>query len=231
MFVKDGQINRNLFEMSSRSIKVENIPSFHTKKYIYPKGNACLNQMNLLFSTQSTLTYTEKTKSNYKNFYSILQNEKMNLGDFDEYQKSEIIWLSQRGCVKINEENALSLHFGKVRILKDLFYNQVSCFLYLDRFSTILNYMELSEEIQYMSSLFSKPEQDYINYILNKAEFSNGKDLRNKYVHGTHSLQTSDHEADYIELLKIIVLIVIKINEEFCFLKSQKEPLEEIQIC
>ena len=77
-----------------------------------------------------------------------------------------------------------------------------------------------SDEIQYGASLFSIPEQSYINYILNKAEFSNGHDLRNKYIHGTHSLRKEDHQKDYIELLKIMILIVIKINEEFCLVNE-----------
>ena len=49
-------------------------------------------------------------------------------------------------------------------------------------------------------SLFTRPEQKYLNYILNKNEFSDGFDLRNKYSHGTTSLEESEHLADYLEL-------------------------------
>ena len=56
----------------------------------------------------------------------------------------------------------------------------------------------------------------YLNYMLNKSEYSNGLDLRNKYSHDTCSLKEEVQIQDYLELLKIMVLIIIKINEEFC---------------
>lgn len=72
------------------------------------------------------------------------------------------------------------------------------------------------------SSLFTRDEQAYLDYILNVQRFTNGPELRNKYVHGTFSLDPKVHERDYLELLKIMVLIVIKINEEFCLLHPMK---------
>ena len=66
------------------------------------------------------------------------------------------------------------------------------------------------------SSLLSKPEWEYFNYVLNKAEFSNGLDLRNKYIHDTNSLDERKQQDDYIFLLKMFIILVIKINEEFC---------------
>ncbi len=41
-------------------------------------------------------------------------------------------------------------------------------------------------------------------------------DLRNKYIYDTCSLNENIQLKDYMELLKIMVLIMIKINEEFC---------------
>ena len=71
-------------------------------------------------------------------------------------------------------------------------------------------------DIRYENALFSKPEQDYLNYVLNKSEFSNGLDLRNRYSHDTCSLDEKTQRQDYLEPLKIMVFIIIKINEEFC---------------
>lgn len=68
----------------------------------------------------------------------------------------------------------------------------------------------------YEDTLFSRPEQDYLNYILNKSEFSNGLDLRNKYSHDTCSLDERTQRKDYLILKKIMAFIIIKINEEFC---------------
>ena len=52
--------------------------------------------------------------------------------------------------------------------------------------------------------------------MLNKSEYSNGLDLRNKYIHSTYPLDTQQQEQDYISLLKILTVVILKINEEFC---------------
>ena len=66
------------------------------------------------------------------------------------------------------------------------------------------------------STLFSIPEQQYLDYILNKATYSDGLELRNKYSHGTTSTNEIEYYKNYVEFLKIMVLIIIKINEELC---------------
>ena len=71
--------------------------------------------------------------------------------------------------------------------------------------------------LRFESSLFSKPEQDYLNYCLNKSEFANSLDLRNMYGHGTQPFGDENvHHSNYIRFLKLFVLIIIKINDELC---------------
>ena len=101
--------------------------------------------------------------------------------------------------------------------MKDLFDKDVICPISYN--PILLQQVEelvAAGEMKYESTLFSKPEQDYLNYVLNKSEFRNGMDLRNKYSHDTCSLDEETQKQDYLELLKIMVLIVIKINAEFC---------------
>ena len=65
--------------------------------------------------------------------------------------------------------------------------------------------------------MFSKPEQDYLNYCLNKSEFINSLDLRNMYGHGTQPFGNENiHHSNYIRFLKLFILIIIKINDELC---------------
>jgi hypothetical protein len=71
--------------------------------------------------------------------------------------------------------------------------------------------------LKFESSLFSKPEQDYLNYCLNKLEFINSLDLRNMYGHGTQPLGDENvHYSNYIRFLKLFILMIIKINDELC---------------
>ena len=62
-------------------------------------------------------------------------------------------------------------------------------------------------------TLFSRPEQDYYNYMLNQSSFSNALDLRNRYLHGTNSRDEKAIEHDYAEFLKLTAIMIIKINE------------------
>lgn len=73
-----------------------------------------------------------------------------------------------------------------------------------------------NREVQVSSKLLSKPEVQYIDYILNKREFSNGLDLRNKYIHDSISKDETRQNYDYAILVKIMIILIIKINEEFC---------------
>ena len=102
-------------------------------------------------------------------------------------------------------------------ILKILYDREVVVSGYVQPFQGVLDQMENEGWIRYESSLFSKPEQHYLNYILNQTEYSNGPQLRNKYVHGTYPDDAEAQRKDYIELLMIMTLVIIKINEEFCY--------------
>ena len=56
--------------------------------------------------------------------------------------------------------------------------------------------------------------------MLNKSQFSDGLDLRNKYIHSSYPLDENVQMNDYIQLLKLMVLVVSKINDEFCARES-----------
>lgn len=212
MYVQDGEIDRELFEMSSEHIIFSQLPSFIKNKYAYVNNQQIQNEQFLLFSDQSSLRYTEKERGKYKSFYELLLNKKMKLSDFADFQKKDIKWLIERGAIIIQENNFLTLNKSRTFLLKDLYDHDVICVQYYDQLE---DWIDLNE-LRITGSLFSEPEQDYLNYMLNKSAFSNGLDLRNKYSHSTYPSDEKIQLIDYIKLLKIMVLIVGKINEEFC---------------
>ena len=65
-------------------------------------------------------------------------------------------------------------------------------------------------------TFLSEPEQHYFNYIFNNSEYDNTLDLRNRYAHGTRLPNAKENEKDYFIILRLLVLIIIKMNEEFC---------------
>ena len=67
------------------------------------------------------------------------------------------------------------------------------------------------------STLLTTAEASYFNYCLNQTEFSNGPDLRNRYLHGRHvnAADEDEHYSTYITALKLLIALAIKINDDF----------------
>lgn len=85
--------------------------------------------------------------------------------------------------------------------------------------------MEIENMIYFESKLFSKPEQSYFNYFLNKSEFTNGLDLRNSYLHGTQANpdELTKHEFAYFTYMKLFVLLLLKIENDLLISKTITE--------
>lgn len=232
LLAEDGNINQELLEISSTPVLFEKSNSLINGKYIYAnyKSNEFNNLCYYFFSDQCVLRYTPKIKSKYKNFYKLLINENVTINDYpmpcqmilNNIINQGYIFIDSNGYIKIKDKKLLV-------IVKDLNDNEVICYWkypleYRNKIDELVKRNMLKKE----SCLFSKPEQDYFNYYLNQRSFSNSLDLRNKYLHG-NKLKYNDedtHYKNYMVFVKIIILIIIKINDELCMqeeLKNNKE--------
>lgn len=210
-----------MYEISSSHIIVGTIPSLIAPKYAYAKSNDIKKRMYLLFSNQSTLSFTEKTHGKYRCLYDLLKNENLTISDFYPWQKQGIDWLVEKGDILVDDSGSLSLNPASSYILNQLYHHEVVCVQHEPKIIELLNSMEKAGDLEYSNTLFSKPEADYLNYVLNRSEFSNGLDLRNKYIHDTNSLKEEVFYNGYYLLLRILVLIALKIQDEF-FLREEQ---------
>ncbi len=224
LFCGEGVVDRELLEMSSGHIFFRDLCSMRKKKYAYSNTKELYCEQFLLYSDQSLLCYS-KEDSSFMTLPSLLLQKDLTFDDFAPYQQCDLRWLIDRSTVLVDDAGYLRINKFRAFVLMDLFLKEFICPVY---YSKDLQHQidELVEagEMRYEDTLFSKPEQDYLNYILNQSEFSNGLDLRNKYSHDTGSLDEKIQHRDYLELLKIFVLIIIKINEEFC--QKARQPLQ-----
>lgn len=216
IYCEDGEIDDELLHISTEHIFIKDIPSMLSNKYIYPCGNDYQTISNLLFSDQSIIHYLPKLSNNYNSFYCLLEKENVYYDMFEDYQIPSIDWLIDHNIIKIDNKKRIMPYWEKIKILNELYQHDVVCFSYMKKYQSII--MELNEMglVQFSSSLFSRPEQDYYNYLFNKSEFDNGLDIRNSYTHGTQRVDENQNKQDYFIFLRIMILIVIKINEEFC---------------
>ena len=73
--------------------------------------------------------------------------------------------------------------------------------------------------------LFTNDEANLVSWYFNNDGFENALGLRNAYLHGSMN-QFSDeatHTYNYMRLLRVMMLLIIKINDELCDLIPAKE--------
>lgn len=216
IYCEDGEIDDELLHISTEHIFIKDIPSMLSNKYIYPCGNDYQTISNLLFSDQSIIHYLPKLSNNYNSFYCLLEKENVYYDMFEDYQIPSIDWLMDHNIIKIDNKKRIMPYWEKIKILNELYQHDVVCFSYMKKYQSIIMELNKMGLVQFSSSLFSRPEQDYYNYLFNKSEFDNGLDIRNSYTHGTQRVDENQNKQDYFIFLRIMILIVIKINEEFC---------------
>lgn len=220
LFVENGTINRELFELYTEQCKIKSIPSFIENKYVYSNSNDINNAATILFHDSSLAIFSSE-KSDYDCLCTFFLKENVDIKKMNDNQ------LNYLSCLK--KIDAITVIGGKVKlnrdvaiILKDIYFNEVLCLSYYKEYTSIVDEMIKNGHLRAESTLFSIPEQKYLNYMLNKNEFTNGPELRNKYIHSNYSRDTTTQEEDFIEILKIVVLVIGKINEEFILRDEQK---------
>ena len=75
LFCKYNEVNRELLEISSSAVVYSEIPSLIKKKYLYAICDDLTYEMNLWFSDQATLSYSDKVGSKYHMLYDLIKNE------------------------------------------------------------------------------------------------------------------------------------------------------------
>ncbi|MFC5270933.1 hypothetical protein [Adhaeribacter terreus] len=221
LFVEDGYIDFELLQISSSPSAIKDIPSLNQKKYIYfnEDNEIIVGCANLFFSDQTGLSYVEPFQNkNYASFFDLLENEVVYFDNYEDYQKPKIDYLIEKGFISIDEKGVIQItNPERLIILKDLYFNEVASFHhYPINFQEEVNRMAADNIVFFESTLFSKPEQSYLNYFLNKSEFTNGLDLRNSYLHGTQAKpdEVQKHQYAYFTYLRLLFMTLLKIEDD-----------------
>lgn len=217
LYYENNDIDRDLLEINSKPLLFSQLESYDKNKYAYVVDTEYINSMNLLFSNQSYLNLITKLLDTNKTFISEIINPTIDLflTDFDESQKKLIKKLQQQQLIILNQQNQIIAKKNNIEVLKDFYENSCIC---NKAYQKQLN--KLNIECKYTNSLFSISEVNYLNFILNKKQFPNGHDLRNKYIHGSQSQNEISQLNDYYLLLMIHCFIALKIYDELANRKS-----------
>lgn len=227
LFVNDGEIDFELLSISSKPISFSGLKSNVPTKYIYPNlGTGLGNLFYLFFSDQSMLHYIKPYEDKYDNFYLLLANEdNIPYENFEDYMKPQINKLIEEGHLYIDDHNFLRI---KNEIKLFVYYNLhkngvVNYWHFPAQFRKELDNLVLEELCYTESTLFTKSEVTYLNYYLNKKEFTNGPDLRNKYLHGANIPNDESSNMDYLTYLRIVILCLLKIEDDLILVEEAKQ--------
>ncbi|MCQ4118382.1 hypothetical protein [Rhodococcus tibetensis] len=217
LFVADGQVDRDLLAMGSELAQYKDIPSLLDGKYIYPSGEEINGVLQLLFSDQSRLNYISADLSADAGA-ELLQENLVAYDDFEDYQKPSVDHLIGLNILENTGNRVQFVDAEQIHILRSLYNTQAASYYHLTATGrAVADYMVARGWAVRRSALLTDAEGKYFNYFLNQVDFSNGPQLRNKYLHGAQAGADGDnaHFDTYITALRLTVSLVIKINDDF----------------
>lgn len=225
LYVENGGLDTELLAITSDAVQYKSIPSLIVGKYVYANDNEDIDRiLGLLFSDQSMLNYISEGLRADDAAQLIIDN-RVAYDDFHHYQKPSIDYLFSLGVLENTGVHVQFADIDQLRIMQAIFRTEAASYYhYSPESRACIDDMVAKGWLVRKESLLTRSESSYFNYYLNSSEFSDGPELRNKYVHG--SLAGGDdekqHFATYITALKLLIALVIKMNDDFCLRDEQK---------
>ena len=227
LYCKNRRVDWDLFEISTEHMFINNVPSLLKEKYLYSSGDDFHKAAFILFSDQSIAYYIKGKTNQYSSFYEALKHTTINKSELKTYQIGDVDWLISKGILVLSENGDLNYDKALLWLMQDLYFNECAGVAYLNSFQEQIAFLQNQGMIRYGSTLLSEPEQHYFNYIFNSAEYDNSLDLRNKYAHGSKRPDAEIDQNNYYIILRMLILITIKINEEFCLYEENENINKE----
>lgn len=212
---RNGNVNLALLNTFSSPIgNWDELKSLSEKKYVYPNKNDC-SAFNVLFCHHfSVMPLLKSSSEKCECFYERLQNEKISYESLDSYCQELLQHLINADCIFVKDG---FIEYNKIKcdLLKDIYDNDVLNILPLNSAERqCVDELMAKGVIVASDSLFSTNEKNYISFVWSDS-YKNGLAIRNRYLHGAYSPDDPHIHGDYIELLKLLVMIMICLDDEF----------------
>lgn len=217
LYCEEGEVDRALLEIASTPSLWASIPSLIKRKYLVQGANdECRAALNLLFSDQSRINYVNKDLQ-AKNFVQLVLNNQVKYGDLHHYQNEPVDWLIAAGLVSVDDGVICLTSLPKIQVLSDVRRYEAGPFEHYSFERTAAETLAAKGWLEFRSTLLSPAEASYFNFYLNNREFSDGEDLRNRYLHGTNPNPRDEeaHRKSYMQLIRLTVALVLKIHDDF----------------
>jgi hypothetical protein len=214
-FAIDGSIDHELLQMDSSQVHFSAIPSLVKQKYIFSEHQTIKELQHYFFDPESILA-DRKNIENRQTVFHKLATQKTFKSDFEDYQQPYLERAMQDGYLHLQENGVIEmvdpvLIFIAGKLKKNGF---ISYWHISEQYRTAIDELVVSGYLKEAETLFTSDEVSYLNFYLNMKEFSNGKDLRNKYLHGSNDRDIKQQELDYLYFLRTLILIMLKLRDD-----------------
>lgn len=218
LYVADGKIDKELLDLTSEQVRYHDIPSLVEDKYIYATDNEDMALVQLyFFSDQAHLGYISDSLQ-ASTLFELLATKDVKYDEFQPFQTPQIDKLIDLGVLHVVDGLVKFRSLPQMAALKVLFdYEAIGYHNATDDIRSELDAMVGKGWLAKKSALLTDPEASYFNFQLNQSEFSDGYDLRNKYLHGSQADKDDEntHHNVYVIALKLMMALVIKISNDF----------------
>jgi hypothetical protein len=230
LFVENGELDSDLLAITSHPVLYKQVPSLLDGKYVYPTDrDEIAGILYVLFSDQSTLNYINEDLKGVDVADLLVDNE-VTYDDFHVFQKQTVDHLIELGILEDIGPRVSIANPQQFFVLKSLFTTEAVSYFHLSEAGRAeVDVMAARGWVSRRSSLLTEAEGKYFNFLLNKVDFSNGPELRNKYLHGSQVNADGEdaHFQAYITALKLTMALIIKMNDDFCLsVREWPEPEE-----
>lgn len=220
-FLKNRSINMKYLYFDDDTVNYRTIKSSQVIKnvYINPKG-INLPYIYLHYNTNNLFIDNESIS-----VYQAVKNEMIIYSDLEDYNKRTVDSFINLDCLKIREDGKIIFtDYRKAMIYKSLYYHGEIIYSSYNEISRKI----IDDEIEignliYDNNFLSKRENDYYSYLMDAQQFSNGLNLRNRYIHkASVSYEDDDtqHEKNYYTILMLFIQITLKFNLELCLISK-----------
>lgn len=222
VYVSKGYIDDAYFPLMPFKL-FSDVESMIQNKY-FIEGSKFMESSYLLFSDQSPLAFSENHKKSGQQFFSMMRKEHVVREDFPDIYQCAIERLLADGLITETENGRLWPSNEACALNKVWNEGAIPRYLLSEEDLATTESLVESEVLMTYDSLFSPDESDYMNFVFNDASFANSWALRNKYDHASFAVKdpnSKDIHEDYCRLLVLLIGILLKINDELCFVTEK----------
>lgn len=225
LYANKGVVDEELLGFY-QGVHITDTRSVLKRKYFYPvEGNTeVFTSIRLLFHSGSLLDKLPDGYKGERNLFNTVRHSKVRYDQYREWQRQQLDFLIDK-LIKVDTDGYLCFaNEERIAGLYDLHHDRVIYYWgHPQCVRDEIDKMEAEGLLYSEQKLFSKPEKDYMNYLLNDKQFTNGPAFRNTYAHGDQpNVDARVNETAYNYLLIVLVCTLLKILSEL-ILKTKKD--------